>query len=197
LIVLAVLQLRTSAQSPIYIEGVEFTLDVPDEEFSTDDFVWAIVALEERNYSADTDDEPHGSPCPQSLRISPLENPRLRIWLKTECDSPYTAETYFYGKLAYPVHDAFNVGHHEWTPMIEEEMNEIVSILGLTSEVEDIFYDDIDSAQRSAFLDLILPGAILTILAALTSVGLALAVGFLIIRRRRDHFFERRGKKEE
>lgn len=87
IVFLILIQALTGLRYPIYIEGVEFFLDVPDSEFSTADIDSAIVMLEPHDFGACSDDTPHGTHCPHSLQVSPSDTPGLGIWLKTECEN--------------------------------------------------------------------------------------------------------------
>ena len=191
---LVLIQALAGFQYPIYIEGVEFFLDVPDDEFSTIDIDPAITLLEQHNYSARSDDSPPGSRCPHSLLVSPLDTPGLRIWLKTECGSAVWGDAYFYGKMGYPVHNPSEVWDEERIPLIEERMSELPLLLSLSSQVEDIIFDDRDIELTHALLHYPCTAGLLIFTIA---VSVALAIDYEVRRRQQQRTLTKKTKDEE
>lgn len=130
---------------PIYVEGIYFGLDVPDEEFSADDYSSAIQLLEDNGYDAKVDNEPPWRDCPSALKASPSENSRMRIFLFTEC--VHSNHVFIEGSYAYPMYfPLVDVEFRASQPMIKETVADVVSILGLSSDAEHISFGDFDGA---------------------------------------------------
>lgn len=148
---LVALLVVATVQFPIYVRGLEFHIDIPDEEFSADDFDSAIETLESHNFTAEVDNQIPWY-CNYSLKVSPSENPRLRAYLGTDCDSSVWGSVFVFGKLEYPAHNPFELGHNRWTPMVDEKMGQVLALLEMTPTSSNIGYDEDDFGIATALL---------------------------------------------
>lgn len=163
---------------PIYVRGLEFHIDIPDEEFSTDDFGSAIEVLETHEFIAQINDQIPWY-CNRSLRISPADNPRLKAYLGTECNSSVWGHVFIFGWLEYPAYHPSEVGYRDWLPLVDEEMGQVMLLLEMTPTSQDIMYDDDDFGISEAILQFL---ALPVVFGMPIALGTASAFG--VIRRR-------------